>query len=496
MNRNFLHIIICFTLFASVLSAQDPALYQPEQMHADLKKFRSALEYAHPDLFANVTPEEFDRHFQSLIQQSSTPLRPVQFHNLVLQLVAGLHDGHTTVQATNAFRTYLYQQKLLPFHVLVQNGRAFLIRNMSGKEIAEGSEILSIDGNLSNTIIREFKLHFAGDGLCESCLDHRFGSSYHSFYRSYPWIFGFSQSHKFAIRDQSTGKVLEIELRGISGSEFREREKKKYGNNLHTASIEEVLAKPVLSTVFDKKKKYAYLKISRFFKDSFDEPASTFPDLYKEAFRQIKSSGTRTLIIDLRDNGGGIGGNAAHLVQYLSDKPFIPTRELSLKGNDEYYARITSEKLDLDQYFGLKKAASGRYLVTDTKDLGELRKFQPITDNQFRGPIYVLINGGTISAAAAAAGMLRENTVAVFVGQETGGYAGMSNGIRQITIRGDATDVSINFPLIHGDFNVHKNVKGRGVVPDHFVQSSVSDVIKGRDSVLEFVLERMRLEKR
>ena len=491
MSRKFFHLIIWFALFPAILFGQDTTLYRPEQMHADLKKFKSTLEYAHPDLYANVTPEEFDRLFQSLIQQSSSPLKPIQFHNLVLQLVAGLHDGHTTVQATNAFRTYLYQQKLLPFHVLVQNERIFIIRNMSGNEIAEGSEILSIDGNLSNRIIRKLKLHFAGDGSCESCLDYRFGSSYHSFYRSYPWIFGFSQSNKFAVRDRNTGKVFEIDLAGISSSEFREREKKKYGNNLHTSSIEETLAKPVMITTIGPKSRYAYLKINRFFKDSFDEPPNTFPDLYKEAFRQIKASRTKTLIIDLRDNGGGIGGNAAGLTQYLCGKPFTPTSQMSLRGNDEYYAKITSEKLDLDQYFGLKKAANGTYLVTNTKDLSELKEFQPIAANHFRGRIYVLINGGTVSAAAAAAGMLRENTNAVFVGQETGGYAGMSNGIRQLTIRGDVTDVSINFPLIHSVFNVNKNAKGRGVVPDHFVQESVSDIINGRDSVLEFVLAKI-----
>lgn len=496
MSWYLLQIIICFSLLSAAVFGQDSAVYQPEQMHADLRKFRSALEYAHPDLYANVTPEEFSRLFQSLIQQSSAPLKPVQFHNLVLQLVAGLHDGHTTVQPTKAFRTDLYQQKLLPFHVMVQNERTFLIRNMSGKEIADGSEILSIDNNLSNKIISEFKLHFAGDGFCESCLDYRFGSSYHSFYRSYAWIFGSRPSNNFAIRDRNTGKILEIDLAGISGSEFREREKKKYGNNLHTSSLEETLAKPVIITNIDRKNRFAYLKINRFFKDSFDEPANTFPDLYKEAFRQIKNSGIKTLIIDLRDNGGGIGGNAAHLIRYLSGNPFIPTREMSLRGNDEYYAKITNEILDLDRYFGLKKSSDGRYLVTETKDLSELREFQPETDHQFRGRIYVLTNGGTVSAAAAAAGMLRENTSAVFVGQETGGYAGMSNGIRQLTIRGDATDVSINFPLIHSDFNVHKSVKGRGVVPDHFVESSVSDVISGRDAILDFVLDRIRKEKR
>lgn len=62
--------------------------------------------------------------------------------------------------------------------------------------------------------------------------------------------------------------------------------------------------------------------------------------------------------------------------------------------------------------------------------------------------------GGTVSAAGMAAGLLQQYTDAIFVGQEAGGYAGMSNGLRQLAVRGLYTDSGINLPLSHSEFAV------------------------------------------
>lgn len=490
MIKKYIFIVLCSVYFLPFL-VLGQEIYQPQQMHADLKKFKHALEIAHPSLYAHLTPSEFDIFFQGLIERTSVPLNSVQFHNIVLQFIARLHDGHTQVFANKALRSYLNQQKILPLHVHVQNERIFLTRNMSGKVIEDGSEIIAINGIPSDQIIGELLKHFSGDGLCKSSIEYRFGSSYQSFYQVFPMIFGFQPTYDLVIRDYKTKKIQAIEIPVVSWGDFRTVELQKYGNNLHTASMEEVLAQEAFSINFRETEHYAYLKISRFFKDDFYEPKTTYPDFYRNVFRQIKEKGTKHLIIDLRGNGGGIGSNAAHLVQYLSTKPFTPTKELSLQGNDEYYRVLTKDSLELDDYFGLKKAINGKYLVSNSDELVELKVFEPIVDLSFKGSVFVLINGGSLSAAGIAAGLLREYSNAIFVGQETGGYAGMSNGIRQLTIFGDSTNLAINLPLIHGESNINEHLKKRGVVPDYCVENSIDAILEKKDLVLDFVLHKI-----
>jgi C-terminal processing protease CtpA/Prc len=97
-----------------------------------------------------------------------------------------------------------------------------------------------------------------------------------------------------------------------------------------------------------------------------------------------------------------------------------------------------------------------------------------------------LIDGGTVSAAGMAAGLLREHTSGLFVGEETGGFAGASNGIRQLSIVGAHTQTGINLPMAHSEFGVDEHLRGRGVVPDYTVSNSIHDLLVRRDAVVEF----------
>jgi Peptidase family S41 len=47
-----------------------------------------------------------------------------------------------------------------------------------------------------------------------------------------------------------------------------------------------------------------------------------FQGFLKTTFSQIKTQGIQTLIIDLRDNGGGNGALGNALLEYITDKPY------------------------------------------------------------------------------------------------------------------------------------------------------------------------------
>lgn len=106
---------------------------------------------------------------------------------------------------------------------------------------------------------------------------------------------------------------------------------------------------------------------------------------FKKAFIELKQQGAHSLIIDLRDNGGGSVGEAVDIINY-----FVP------KGQE-----IVSMK-------GKLKQAQGSYKTQN----------EPI-DTQI--PLAVLVNGASASASEIVSGSLQDLDRAVIIGSRTYG---------------------------------------------------------------------------
>ena len=169
------------------------------------------------------------------------------------------------------------------------------------------------------------------------------------------------------IKGEEGSKVkLEI-LRGEETLNF-EIERKKINTN-------PVVAEKIEDETAQLEGNIGYLEIS-----SFDE--GTAED-FKTKFEQLKSEGTTSLIIDLRNNGGGIVDEALAIADYI-----VP------KGKD---LLITVDK--------------------DGNEEIEKSENDPIIDM----PIVVLVNENTASASEILAGALKDLDEATIVGTKTYG---------------------------------------------------------------------------
>ncbi|QIL42073.1 hypothetical protein G7074_24080 [Pedobacter sp. HDW13] len=462
--------------------AQQPIIYQPEAMQADLNKFKNALIKTHPGLYTNQSPEKFEEMVDKLMLETSKPMQAADFYKVVLQMIANIHDDHTSVKAFNHLGDIIANQKWLPFQIYVKDERIFIVNNLSNLQIPEGSEILAIDGYLSNKILSETLKYFSSDGTSESPTLHKLGVSYfHLFGKLYPQIFGEKLSYNLSYRDYKSNKILTAQVEPVSEQNYMALKGKRYPLTIQSTDA--------FNFTLNKHGNHAILKIDRFFKDSFNEPKNTFPDYYKKCFKEISANKIKDLIIDLRDNSGGKAENAAYLLQYFINKPIIPAKEVTTLGNDNYFLKATGVKLELDEDFGLAKRMDGTFKVT--KSDVALEKFDPIKEYHFNGRLVVLINGGTVSAAGTAAGLLKEYTNAILVGSETSGYAGISNGVQKISILGGHTETAITIPLLHGVYAINPSMQKRGAIPDYQVSNSVEDILGNRDAVLEFVFKNL-----
>ena len=169
------------------------------------------------------------------------------------------------------------------------------------------------------------------------------------------------------IKGEEGSKVkLEI-LRGEETLNF-EIERKKINTN-------PVVANKIEDTTEQLESNIGYLEIS-----SFDE--GTAED-FKTKFEQLKSEGITSLIIDLRNNGGGIVDEALAIADYIVPKGKDLLITVDKNGNEEI------EKSEND----------------------------PIIDM----PIVVLVNENTASASEILAGALKDLDEATIVGTKTYG---------------------------------------------------------------------------
>jgi C-terminal processing protease CtpA/Prc len=276
------------------------------------------------------------------------------------------------------------------------------------------------------------------------------------------------QSQTFAITARAAdGTTVTATLPGVTA------EQRKANRNEAAA--------PNLSLRFIKDPQIAEIRIRSFDGDDYRA-------WMERTFRSLRDKGTKSLVIDLRGNGGGEDGYGALLVAYLTDKPFRYFDHIRVKTVEPSFMNDTD--LTPDDVRHLREgtapdlAGGGSLVVTPTFS-PEVALQQP-APHPFLGKTIVLINGRTFSTAADFCAVAHHLHLATFVGEETGGayYGNNSGEMPDLTLPNSKLRVRI--PL----FEYWNAVPGyphrrRGVMPDVEVATTPALVLRGVDEQLD-----------
>ena len=145
---------------------------------------------------------------------------------------------------------------------------------------------------------------------------------------------------------------------------------------------------------------------------------------FKNAYKDLEKQGMKGLVIDMRDNGGGLLSTVEDMLDYLLPKGVI------FYAKDKYgnkYLEYTSDK----------KAA-------------------------LNVPLAILINGNTASAAEVFSGNIQAFGMATLVGTNTYGKGIMQNTYTTTPEGNTAIKLTVADYYIHGDRNIHMI----GIAPD------------------------------
>jgi len=234
----------------------------------------------------------------------------------------------------------------------------------------------------------------------------------------------------------------------------------------------------------------AYMKIRGF-------SNGNYKPFYKESFKKLDSAKTKNFIIDLRDNGGGRVAEIDYLYSYLTNTnyKFIEDSEVNSRIPILKFLMSNSNPNVLKIFSGLAAPFIMAHNIIKTKKqddklyykLGFSKEKKPKGLN-YKGNLYVLINGNSFSASSLLSTHLKATKRAVFVGEETGGaYNGCVAGIYKI-YQLPNTKLKIRMGLMQIETPYTQSPDGYGVKPDIEIAPTIENRLKSNDVELENVL--------
>ena len=172
-----------------------------------------------------------------------------------------------------------------------------------------------------------------------------------------------------------------------------------------------------------KKDKIGYIAVS-----GFDEPTD---EQFIHAVKDLQKQGIKAVVIDLRNNGGGMLVSVVNMLDYLLPK--------------------------------------GSVLVSTKDKNGEGETYKAETDTSFDLPMAVLINGNTASASEVFSGAIQDYKMGIIVGTTSFG-----KGIVQSVLPlNDGTAVKLTTSKYYTPNG--RNIHGTGIEPDVKVELDAED---------------------
>lgn len=450
-----------------------------DQARRDLDILRAALEEAHGGLYRFVTKRELDARFDALRAGLSAPVTRAAFYEQLLAVLALVRDGHMRPDYDDSTVAALGRARLLPLGVVLEAHRVVVVSNDTPADtvVRPGMELLAVNGHRAGDLVARFLPLISSDGFSATRQPARLGRLFAQHY----WMF-VDRTGRFelTVRD-ADGLVRTTTVDGITNAE------RTHVNNPVNATMRANAARlrgpgENVSLRWVQAPAVAVVRVRAF-------DGTRYPTELDSVFRLIRDGGARSVILDLRGNGGGVDLYGAQLVGEFMDRPFRYFDRIHLATIRPSFATWKASTFD-DVRNGAVPDPAGGYLVTTARHRGVAEQLPgPVP---FTGRLVVLLDGDTFSTAADVVAVLRSHNRATFVGEESGGaYEGNTSGLNaQVVLPASGLKLRIQMDQY---WNAVTPVPGgRGTLPDYPVATRVADILRGVDPQMEKALELAR----
>lgn len=464
--------MVCMTVS---MTAQTSTTFSQAEVKEDFTLLKQALTEAHPGMYRFTSKKNFDFNFKSLENQLNDGMTEIEFFRLLNPLLAQIKCGHTkwhrqgkpddlyAFSSQNLFPLQLYFTKT-KVHVLDSYG--------DQPKIEIGSQVISINGIRIENIKAILFANIFADGNVQSVKYQELNKSFPGYYASFV---GSAPVYTVVYKSKSGNKREVAQIPAVGLEEIVRKEQQEILNPFQLSFPE---------------KDVALMRIAEFV------PGKNGPDyenFLETSFNEIARKNVGHLILDLRNNQGGIDAWGKKLYAYLTDEPFRYYDKLLVTTDRPFsFAAYAILPPQLDQLRGFIEKFGSEYRFTYSENLG-LQKPQNIS---FLGEVYVVMNGMSYSVTAEFASISRDNDRAVFFGEECGGASVGNNSGAHAIVTLPHTRLTLGIPLVAYYLHLKNPQKlDRGVLPDYHVVPTVVDLLTNKDIALEKAMQLVQQRK-
>jgi len=383
----------------------------PLKLYYDIDFLVEMIEDVHVNPYLNIERQDFYEAISSLKESIKEPITRKEFYQKITPVINLLKDSHTNVWFPNEIQGHYEQEGglYLPFEITSDlDSRLFVRKNYSDYNLETNEEILSINdvdaGTLINTLVRYEYGSVRNSNIRR--MEGRF--KYHL------WkVLNIESPFKIQLADTT------LFLEGLSKNELKQK-KQTSSKKKHASIHYELLSDEI-----------GYLSIP-----SFGLSPKDFQSKMNKSFGQIKLDNPTSLIIDVRNNGGGSEENGFELLSYIAKEPYHMYSKFLRKKSKQYDKRFkqrfswwirpiinikgaTKMNDEMKTYFS--SYVTKKYGEVDTLDNSTLIPMTPRQDSlKYNGNIYVLQNEYSYSATVGFLGAVKDYKIGRIIGTESG----------------------------------------------------------------------------
>lgn len=484
----FKKIILAFSLIfvVSILIGQETAQLTKAQMEEDLAKLEQQMFKVHPGLDFYESSRNLSSIFTTVRQSLPEKATPIEFLLHIAPVIDATKCGHT------GFNIKTYKKKkgssgkdlkgLFPLHLKLVEGATFVKKNLSNDTllVKDKMQVLSINGiPIDEVLLTLANINLGSDGnnrLGEiNFIVKYFLLAYHMFY-------GPQEQFEVELLNLYNNETTIVKLKASSLKELSKFRLERYpGTGIP----------PIQVRLIDGMAKTAVLDVNTFSSSRWDVFQLGYSRKMKKIFKFIKEQDIEYLILDLRNNPGGIVENVVRLMKYTFPEPFVVAKDVSINRN--YFKSKVKALKKTGIFFRRKNKRKDNYELKQFSG----KRFKPKKRNHFDGMMVVLIDEGSFSAACTFALHAKSSNRAILIGEEAGGSYHIVSAGDSYNCKLKNADLSVRIPIMLYEYNVNPDLQDKlnGVVPTIIKRTKIEDFMNGRDTQLQAAADIIKMHK-
>jgi len=404
--------------------------YSVDELKEDFNFLLEKLKEYHPQLYLYTSRESFDTRVDAILTSINQDLSIIEFFNLIAPLVENVKCSHTGIRLPEDVQKGIYSnENFLPLKLLIEGNKVLCLKNYdnSNSAINPADEILSINNNSMQNIIERLYHFIPSEGINQTTKNYQLNRSFNSYFNLT------DNSDSFEIEYIHQDVKLRTSVNACNYSVF-DKENEAIQNEMP------------ITFFIDKQNKVGILTVKSFMIRDINSYIQKMDDI----FQSLQNEKIPKLVIDLRGNSGGHPIFAAQLFSYLTTKDFI------------YFKRNN----DIEEFEPLYNTMSPSEL-------------------NFKGDIYVFVDGGCLSTTGHLISLLKYQTNAIFVGEEPGSTFRCNDFSLKETLPN--TKIEVNIPRTTFVTAIPDSAKTVPFSVDFEVGNSVDENLTNIDNYMKFV---------